>query len=314
MAKTEGMLINLRHIEVFDAISTTGSTIAAAAQLSISQSNASRMLQQLEDYLGVTLFDRDKNRLTPTREGLQLGPEIRSISDRLRAIRLAAAEMERGRSREIPLRLAFPASLSVTLMPRLVKQFLAEHGPAPIEIASGTYLTIERMIADGGADLGFSRLPSQTPGLKEQMRLASRHVCVMARVHPLSERSSLMVEDLKAHDLILLNRERPARHELEALFYRSGVRRRPVIEVHSVGCACALAAEGLGIAIVSELIAHEHAALSLSHVPLLPELPVTYTIISSERYPLPKSAQLFLAILEKQMEQSGRLFSAGTVG
>jgi hypothetical protein len=36
--------------------------------------------------------------------------------------------MESGRSREIPLRLAFPASLSVTLVPRLVKQFLADPG------------------------------------------------------------------------------------------------------------------------------------------------------------------------------------------
>lgn len=137
----------------------------------------------------------------------------------------------------------------------------------------------------------------------------------MTRGHPLSDMPSLRVEDLKADDLILLNRERPVRHELEALFYRSGLRRRPVIEVHSVGCACALAAEGLGIAIVSELIAREHGAFSLSHVPLLPELPVTYAIISSERHPLPKSAQLFLTVLEKGPPgRSDQLFSAGPVG
>jgi DNA-binding transcriptional LysR family regulator len=58
-----------------------------------------------------------------------------------------------------------------------------------------------------------------------------------------------------------------------------------------------LAAEGLGVAIVSELMARGHRAFHLSHMPLTPEMPVTSTSVSSERHPLPKSAQLFLAIL-----------------
>ncbi len=41
--------------------------------------NTSRLLHQLEIYLGVRLFDRDKNRLSMTREGLKLGPEIRPL-------------------------------------------------------------------------------------------------------------------------------------------------------------------------------------------------------------------------------------------
>jgi hypothetical protein len=55
--------------------------------------------------------------------------------------------------------------------------------------------------------------------------------------------------------------------------------------------------------------------LPLSYVPIFPELPVTYTMVSSERQPLPKSAQLLLAVLEKeQLEQSSDLFSAGRIG
>jgi DNA-binding transcriptional LysR family regulator len=296
MAK-DSPTISVKHIDVYDAIAATGSTIAAASELGISQSNASRLLQQLEDYLRVRLFERDKNRLSPTREGLQLGPDIRAISDRLRALRVSAIEMDSGRSQEITLRLAFPASLSVSLVPRLIKRFLSENGPVRIEIASGNYLLIERMVADGEADLGFVRLPSITSGLKQELVLPSRNICVMHRGHALAAHESLSVADLKSQDLILLNRERPVRHELEALFYKGGLRKRPTIEAHSVGCACALAAEGLGIAIVSELLAHEYRALPLNFVPLADTLPVTYAIVSAERLPLPKSAGLFLGIL-----------------
>lgn len=104
--------------------------------------------------------------------------------------------------------------------------------------------------------------------------------------------------DLKGQDLILLNRERPVRHELEALLYRHGLRQRPAIEAHSVGCACSLAAEGLGLAIVSELLAREYHGLPLAFVPLEPVLPVNYAIISTGRAPIPKVAVAFLRCLE----------------
>ncbi|MGO6968280.1 LysR family transcriptional regulator [Rhizobium leguminosarum] len=294
MARDTSAAISLKHIEAYDAIAATGSTIAASVELGISQSNASRLLQQLEDYLGVRLFDREKNRLQPTREGLQLGPEIRAISDRLRALKTAAMELESGRSREIMLRLAFPSSLSSTRIPKLVKNFLAANGPMRVEVASGSYLAIERMVADGEADLGFARLPLMSPGLKQEKILSSRVICALHSDHPKAGSRQLSVGDLKGQDLIMLNRERPVRHELEALFYKAGIRQRPLLEAHSVASACALAAQGLGIALVGEIIAREYATLPLQFIPLEPELPVAYALISGEKFPMPKAASLFL--------------------
>ncbi|MFB9950592.1 LysR family transcriptional regulator [Rhizobium puerariae] len=294
MARDGSAAISLKHIEAYDAIAATGSTIAAAAELGISQSNASRLLQQLEDYLGVRLFEREKNRLQPTREGLQLGPEIRAISDRLRALKTAATELESGRSREIMLRLAFPASLSSTRVPKMLRAFLAANGPMRVEVASGSYLAIERMVADGEADIGFTRLPLVTPGLKQERVMPSHVTCALHEDHALTRRSSLSIGDLKGQDLIVLNRERPVRHQLEALFYQHGLRQRPLLEAHSVASACALAAEGLGIALVGNLIAREYAGRPLTLIPLEPDLPVTYCLVSSERNPLPKVAGLFL--------------------
>ncbi|MQB19054.1 LysR family transcriptional regulator [Agrobacterium tumefaciens] len=294
LKKSGDVQISIKHIQVFDAIAATGSTIAAAVDLGISQSNTSRLLHQLEVYLGVRLFDRDKNRLSMTREGLKLGPEIRAIADKLTALKITAQELEEGRSTEIPLRIAFPPSLSATLVPRLIKRFLAEAGPVRVEIASGNYLAIERMVAEGAVDLGFTRLPSPTPGLREEHVMPTRNICILHKNHPLAGQGKINVEQLKTEDLILLNRERAVRHELEAIFYRAGLRRRPAIEAHSVGCGCALAAEGLGIAIVSELLALEYQALPLAFVPLEPTISVDYAIVSSELSPLPKIALPFL--------------------
>lgn len=88
MADNE-IAISVRHIHAY------GSTIVAATELGIYQSTASRLFHQLELYLGIDLFERDKDRLSITREGLALRPEIRAISDRLAAFKETARELER---------------------------------------------------------------------------------------------------------------------------------------------------------------------------------------------------------------------------
>ncbi len=83
------------------------------------------------------------------------------------------------------------------------------------------------MVAEGAVDLGFTRLPSPTPGLREEHVMPTRNICVLHKSHPLAGNSKIDVEQLKTENLILLNRERAVRHELEAIFYRAGLRRRP---------------------------------------------------------------------------------------
>ena len=60
--------MNLRQIEIFRAIRSTGSISAAARQLSISQPALSKALKHAEAQLTFKLFDRVKQRLIPTFE------------------------------------------------------------------------------------------------------------------------------------------------------------------------------------------------------------------------------------------------------
>jgi hypothetical protein len=46
-----------------------------------------------------------------------------------------------------------------------------------LEIASGSYLAIERMIADCEADIGFARLTLEKPGLRHERFSRRRPGC-----------------------------------------------------------------------------------------------------------------------------------------
>lgn len=68
--------VNLRHIEIFHAVMTTGNLTEAARMLHTSQPTVSRELARFEKVLGLTLFSRTRGRLQPTVQGLRLFEEV----------------------------------------------------------------------------------------------------------------------------------------------------------------------------------------------------------------------------------------------
>ncbi len=68
--------MNLRQLEVFQAVMYGGTTKNAARLLRISQPAVSNMIRQFEDQLGFKLFDRISGRLHPTLEAKVLSTNL----------------------------------------------------------------------------------------------------------------------------------------------------------------------------------------------------------------------------------------------
>ena len=88
--------MNLKHLEVFKAVMTTGSTIAAGPVLQMSQSAISRQLGALEAEIGFPLFQRDRGRLIATPEAHALLPEALEVIERLSKLRRKTEELRTG--------------------------------------------------------------------------------------------------------------------------------------------------------------------------------------------------------------------------
>jgi len=73
------MQLNLRQIETFRAVMTTGSISGAAKLLFISQPAVSRSLAHMEQRLGFALFERVKGRLYATPEAKKLHREVEAV-------------------------------------------------------------------------------------------------------------------------------------------------------------------------------------------------------------------------------------------
>jgi len=241
--------LNLRQIEVFHAIMTTGSLSAAGRLLYVSQPAISRVLASAESRLGYSLFERAKGRLYPTREARHLFAEVDSLYQGIHRVNDLAVGLADDRNRV--LRVMSSPTFSEHIIPKAFQGFLKSRPYVRLKYLP---LTLDNMIPHmlmGHADVAISMLsPSQHPDLVVKDLVVDRVVCVVPRSNPLARLASVAPVDLQNQCLISYAPDTPFGSILNGFLHVDGIRRAVDIEVRSSVTACRLVQNGLGVALV----------------------------------------------------------------
>lgn len=124
MKLSRSQLPDLAALQAFEAAARHGSFTRAAVELNLTQSAVSRQVKDLENQLGIALFERVRQRIVLSSAGQRLRPEIEALLSGLEQLTLRAAS-----GRDVTGHLAIatlPTFGSRWLMPRLPR-FLATH-------------------------------------------------------------------------------------------------------------------------------------------------------------------------------------------
>lgn len=133
-------LPSMNGVRAFEAAARGGSFVAAAAELNVTPAAVSRLVRLLEERLGVPLFERHANRLTPTPAGQSYRAGLTPLLDGL--ARLTAEIVERQAAPVLTVGVG-PTFAIRWLIPRLAAFTREQPG-------------IEVRIATGGATVPFS--------------------------------------------------------------------------------------------------------------------------------------------------------------
>lgn len=137
--------MNLRDVDVFNAIMITRGAGAAAALLDTSQPAISRSLAKLEAELGFKLFDRIRGRLVPTREGELFHAEVKANLVGLDRLRLRAAQIKEVGTGTI--RVASLSALGHGLVPCAIVAFSRKHPQVRISYQVRTSNVVRDLVA-----------------------------------------------------------------------------------------------------------------------------------------------------------------------
>lgn len=260
--------MNVRALRLFLRVMEQGSLASAAESLNLSPSAASRLLSGLEHGLGLTLFRRDRQRLTPTAEG-------HSLFDEARRVLLAVDELPRiarsmGERTQRPLRvMAMPRFAAALFAPALAR-FTRLNPEVRVEALVYHRTDFEQAFVAMGIDVGIASLPFASAVVVARPLLQLPAMVVLPRGHPLAGHGSLGAEDLRDERVVAMQRGTRARSEIEDMLAAAGAALAPAITVSSLDLACRLVEWGAGVTIADPLTARGIAGDRVVLVPWRP--------------------------------------------
>ena len=268
-------MVNLELYRVFYTVAKCGSLTRAAEELYISQPAVSQSIKQLENQLGISLFNR-------TRRGMELSAQGGKLifAEVERALRLFNdAENRIAQTNALAtgtLRIGASDTIFEYFLADKIVEFNERFPGIKIELmADFTPDTIEKLKADK-CDIAFVNLPIKTDSelyLHDNcMRLHDVFI-VGEKYKSLSEKK-ITFSQLRDYPLIFMDKNTIARRSLDNFLGGMGVELKPSIEVGSWELMKRLVAKGMGIGVVpKEYIARCLADGSLYPLKTDPALP-----------------------------------------
>lgn len=173
----------------------------AAEGLHISQPPLSQQIRQLEEYLGVPLFERDRRRVALTQAGTRFLPHARRI--------LAAVQQGLSAARETApdvLRVGFVSSATMFLVP-MMRRFREAHPGVELRVVEASTSKQSDMLATGDIDIGLVRGPWSRYGYSADVIARDRVGLVIANDAPLASKPDLRLADFAHQRFVFFNRE-----------------------------------------------------------------------------------------------------------
>jgi DNA-binding transcriptional LysR family regulator len=196
------MTITLRQLEIFLAVAETQQVTKASEKLHLTQSAVSMALQELQNQLGGTLFERRGRSLLINDRGRYLLPLCRDVLcqvDNIESLMLGNSDTVAG-----TLQLVASSTIGNYVLPYLIGVFKRLHPAVTLNMLVCNTRQSEGLVVDGKADLGFVEGEIVNNQVKALPWLQDELVVIASPAHEVARNASFRVpEDLARCEWIM---------------------------------------------------------------------------------------------------------------
>jgi DNA-binding transcriptional LysR family regulator len=265
------MHVKLRQIEAFVLAAETLSFSRAADRLAVTQPAFSQLIREMEQTLGLKLFDRTTRRVALTEAGhIVLDGMKRGMSEIQEACKYAG---QFSRSEVGQLSIGALPSLAVGLVGQVLSEFRTQFPSVRIRLYEDHNGAIIEKVAEGEVDFAVCARCDPTGRLEFEELFKERMTVVVAANNPLAGKPSLQWKDLVNQPLILTNAQSNTNLQVKRAFEQNGITKAPDFEVLNMFTAITFARMGLGVTIMPATFLHEVNMTNLVCVPLCRPVP-----------------------------------------
>jgi LysR family transcriptional regulator, cyn operon transcriptional activator len=232
--------MDIRQLRYFLELAQTEHLTQAAQHLFVTQSTLSHGLRQLEQSLGVELFDRVGRGLRLSQAGAAFRAHALRALRELETGKMALADLDELRAGRLTIGV-FPTFLH-TVVPATVAAFHDRYPGVSVEARALRAGSIEEQLLRGDLDLGIAFHPTLHEDIETEALFEERLQGVVHRQHRLAGHRVLPLAEFARSPLALLPRSYATRRRIDEQFRAAGIRLDVRVEIESVEALLGLCA------------------------------------------------------------------------
>jgi LysR family carnitine catabolism transcriptional activator len=238
--------VSTRQLRAFIALAEQRNFTRAAGQSHLSQPAFSALIRQLEEALGLRLFDRSTRSVELTVEGAEFERSARRVLDEFEGA-LAGVHDQAARRRG-RVAIALLPSLAAGWLPQVLAGFREAYPGIELQVADVLSEPCIELVRSGHADFALAATRAETPELRAEAFCSDDFHLVCPDDHPLVHLTEVRPRDVAAYPFIHLSRTSSVRQYLDAATHPQTM--NAVLEVDQLATVTGMVRAGLGISIV----------------------------------------------------------------
>ncbi|KQY36070.1 pca operon transcription factor PcaQ [Rhizobium sp. Root483D2] len=219
--------VKFRHLQTFVEVARQKSVMKAADLLHVSQPAVTKTIRELEEVLGVSVFERDGRGIKITRYGEAF---LRHAGAALTALRQGLDSVSQERSGDgPPVRIGALPTVSTRIIPQAMANFLKEETGSRIKIVTGENAVLLEQLRVGDLDLVVGRLaaPEQMKGFSFEHLYSEQVVFAVRSGHPLLLAQQPVFDNLGVYPVLMPTRASIIRPFVERFLITNGIASLP---------------------------------------------------------------------------------------
>lgn len=195
--------MTITQLEYIVAVDTYRSFVTAAQKCFVTQPTLSMQVQKLEDTLGVKIFDRSKQPVTPTEIGVEIIDQARVLLAESEKIREIITDRQKELSGE--LKVGIIPTVSPYILPKIISGFIEKYPQVKLIVWEQTTEQIIQQLKLGTLDCGILSTPLRESALTEIPVFYENFVAYVSKNSKLSKKKSISPDDIDMEEIWVLN-------------------------------------------------------------------------------------------------------------
>ena len=255
--------MDLLQLNQFRVLARVQHMTRAAEELYIAQPSLSKMLKQLENELGVSLFDRTGRQIRLNRAGEIFLERVNQAFVSLEEGKREVRDLARLASGEVTV-----AALALHWLPDPLRKFQAQHPEIHFRLLQRSTPEMRRLLEMGDIDFAFLPSPALAPGAGWQHLVTEEILLIVPCGHALAQRKSVPLAEAAAEAVVIARRGDIVRDTMEEACRQAGVALQVACEADEPAATRDFVKAGIGAAFIPALIRRQQGEADLTWISL----------------------------------------------